>query len=178
MSASTRGAGRAATVATRSAQLLELRKAGMTYQAIGNALGMTRQAAHKAVTKALRELVNHTAEDAAEVRALELLRLDAMLAGLWAQATRGNLGAVDRALRIAERRAKITGIDAPTKVAPTTNDGDDLGSVTRGVFIVPPEAESVDAWLESVRKYKASAANTAPEPYALERFPHDNGEHA
>lgn len=173
MRASTTAAGRAATAAARNAQLLELRKSGMTYQAIGAALCMSRQAAHKAITKALRELLEQSAEDAAEVRALELLRLDALLEGVWALATGGNLGAVDRALRIAERRAKITGIDAPTKVTPTTTDGDDVENVTRGVFIVPAEAESVDAWLESVRKYKTNAANANPERYAL-----DTGEHA
>jgi len=158
--------------------MLALRRAGMPYDRIGEAIGISKQAAHKAVTKALREITSKSAETAAEIRELELMRLDAMLTGLWPQASRGNLGAIDRALRIAERRAKITGIDAPTKVAPTTTDGDDLAPVSRGIFVVPPEAESVDAWLESVRKFKASAGNTAPAPCALERFPHHTGEHA
>lgn len=140
-----------AAAIARRAQMLELRKAGMTYDRIGEALGISKQAAHKTVTKALREITAKATETAGEIRELELLRLDAMLAGLWAQAARGNFGAIDRALKIAERRAKITGIDAPTKVAPTNKDGDDLEPAASGLFIVPAEAASVDAWLAQVQ---------------------------
>lgn len=140
-----------AAAVARAAQMLELRKAGMTYDRIGEALGVSKQAVHKSVTKALREITSKAAESAEEIRNLELIRLDAMLAGLWAQAARGNLGAIDRALKIAERRAKITGIDAPTKITPTNKDGDDLEPAATGLFIVPAEAASVDAWLAQVQ---------------------------
>ena len=140
-----------AAAVARAAQMLELRKAGMTYDRIGEALGVSKQAVHKSVTKALREITSKAAESAEEIRSLELIRLDAMLAGLWAQAARGNLGAIDRALKIAERRAKITGIDAPTKITPTNKDGDDLEPAATGLFIVPAEAASVDAWLAQVQ---------------------------
>lgn len=140
-----------AAAVARAAQMLELRKAGMTYDRIGEALGVSKQAVHKSVTKALREITSKAAETADEIRSLELIRLDAMLAGLWAQAARGNLGAIDRALKIAERRAKITGIDAPTKITPTNKDGDDLEPTATGLFIVPAEAASVDAWLAQVQ---------------------------
>lgn len=140
-----------AAAVARAAQMLELRKAGMTYDRIGEALGVSKQAVHKSVTKALREITSKAAESAEEIRNLELIRLDAMLAGLWAQAARGNPGAIDRALKIAERRAKITGIDAPTKITPTNKDGDDLEPAATGLFIVPAEAASVDAWLAQVQ---------------------------
>lgn len=40
------------------------------------------------------------------------------------QDTGPKLAAVDRAIKLMERRARLLGLDAPTKVAPTTPDGD------------------------------------------------------
>ena len=61
------------------------------------------------------KVLAETAQEAAdEVRALELARLDALLAALWPQ--QGEPAVVDRVLRIMERRAKLLGLDAPTRV--------------------------------------------------------------
>jgi hypothetical protein len=99
--------------AERRARALELRKAGATYDQIATQLGFAnRGGAYRAVATALKEI---TAEPAEEVRALELERLDAMLLGLWPQARKGSNGAVDRVLRIMERRAKLLGLDQPTR---------------------------------------------------------------
>lgn len=62
-------------------------------------------------------------EPADEVRLLELERLDALTYALWPEAMQRNLGAIDRLLRVMERRDTLLGLDAPTKVAPTTPDG-------------------------------------------------------
>jgi hypothetical protein len=43
----------------------------------------------------------------AEVIAVELARLDALLSGLWPKARRGDVQAVDRVLKIDERRAEL-----------------------------------------------------------------------
>lgn len=40
------------------------------------------------------------------------------------RARSGELEAIDRALKIAHRRAALLGLDRPTKIAPTTPDGD------------------------------------------------------
>ena len=42
---------------------------------------------------------------------LELRRLDALLRGMYKRAVAGNLFALDRALKIQERRAKSLGLD-------------------------------------------------------------------
>jgi len=42
---------------------------------------------------------------------LELERLDAMQAAIWDDAMNGHLGAIDRVLKIMERRAKLLGLD-------------------------------------------------------------------
>ena len=97
----------------RQAQALELRKAGATYRQIAEQLGYrSPQAAHKSVTSALKKLVE---EPAKELRKMELERLDGMFIVMYRQAKQGILGAVDRCLRIMERRSKMLGLDVPQK---------------------------------------------------------------
>ncbi len=83
---------------------LELRKAGASYEQIATKLGYPdAAAAHTAVQHALGE----AAESERDTPALELERLNALLMGLWAKARQGNIAAVDRVLRIQDRRAKL-----------------------------------------------------------------------
>ncbi|MDL4812798.1 hypothetical protein [Actinomadura opuntiae] len=96
--------------AQKRARALELRKAGATYDQIAQQVGFSnRGTAQRAVVTALREI---TAEPARDVLALELERLDAMLLGLWPDARRGDQQAIDRVLRIQERRARYLGLDS------------------------------------------------------------------
>lgn len=98
----------------RHRQALELRKAGLSYRAIADQLGYSSvSGCYKAIRAALHAVI---AEPAAEVLALELQRLDDMLAGLWVEARRGNVLKVDRVLRIMARRADLLGLDAPKTV--------------------------------------------------------------
>jgi predicted transcriptional regulator len=97
----------------RAVQALELRKAGATYEAIATRLGVTHAAVIKMVNKLLAE---SAAQPAAEVRELELHRLDTMILGLWQQARAGDVQAIDRVLKIMDRRASYLGLDAPKTV--------------------------------------------------------------
>lgn len=98
---------------TRQLQALELRKAGLTYARIAEICGYASKiGAHKAVQAAIRSTLREVAED---VRSLEIDRLDALLTGVYPQAIKGNQGAIDRVLRIMERRAKLLGLDAPAE---------------------------------------------------------------
>lgn len=110
---------RVVKAAERRAKAFELRKAGLSYQTIGAQLGITRQSAHSLVTTALRQLNEKTAEDAAELTRLELERLDDCQAVVVHEMRTGRnrLAAVDRLLRIQERRAKLIGLDAPERLA-------------------------------------------------------------
>jgi hypothetical protein len=54
-------------------------------------------------------------EPAEELRTMEVARLDQMLLGLWPKAIKGDTWAVDRVLKIMERRAALLGLDAPVK---------------------------------------------------------------
>jgi len=96
-------------------EALELRKAGATYHQIADRMGISVSGAHAAVTRALKALREETSEEAQSVRQLEIDRLDAMLLGCWEKARRGDAAAIDRVLRIQERRSKYLGLDAPTK---------------------------------------------------------------
>ena len=91
---------------------VELRKAGLSYQKIGDQLGISRQSAFKAVKKALQEIEASTIENATELIRIELERLDDYQIRVTQEIKSGNaLQAIDRALRIMDRRAKLLGLD-------------------------------------------------------------------
>jgi DNA-binding CsgD family transcriptional regulator len=93
-------------------QALALRAEGHTYRQIADEMGYSVGGAYKAVQSALQKI---RAEGVAELRALENERLDQLLQALWPAATSGKAGAVRAALAILERRAKLWGLDAPTR---------------------------------------------------------------
>ena len=112
----------------RHIQALELRKAGVSYQRIAEALGFNSpQAAWKAVNSALKKTVQEPAD---EVRKLEVERLDAAAQAIYPSVKQGQYGAIDRWLKIMERRAKLLGLDAPTK-SDITSDGKPLTVIIR-----------------------------------------------
>jgi hypothetical protein len=108
------GTDRAVSLTERRRRALELRRAGATYEQIAAALGyFDSSGARKAVKKGLRQTL---AEPAAELRQLELLRLDRLHETLWPRAVAGQVRAIDRVLRIMARRAALLGLDAPLRV--------------------------------------------------------------
>lgn len=105
----------------RQRQALELRKAGASYDQIARQLGYSNESgAYKAIQTVLQATVQEPSD---EMRTLELKRLDQMLIGLWPDAQRGHQGAVDRALKIMERRAAYLGLDAPKRSELSGPDG-------------------------------------------------------
>ena len=121
--------------AERDGEIARLRSTGMSFADIGAQFGISKQAAHQGFKRALAETVREASED---VRVTELARLDRLyqeaLAVLEAEhlmVQNGRiirsddgapllnfaprLGAIDRALKVQERRAKLLGLDAPAK---------------------------------------------------------------
>ena len=95
----------------RQRRALELRKAGVGFQDIADQLGYEGPSgAYYSIKRALAKVIKAPAE---EVRDLELARLDAMIVGLWTKARAGNEYAVDRVLKIMDRRAAYLGLDKP-----------------------------------------------------------------
>lgn len=111
-------------------EALELRKAGNSYAEIANALGYkTSSGAYRAVMTALKKTLQDPSE---EVRQLEIERLDAMLMAMWEK--RDKPMYADRILRIMERRAKLLGLDAPTKTD-LTSKGEAIQFVNVGIDV-------------------------------------------
>jgi len=104
---------RKATQAERNAEALRWRRAGISYAEIAVKIGTSKKTA---ILRVRAGIASIPLEDALAVRKLETERLDAMHLGLWAKAVRGDVQAVDAELRIQIRRAKLWGLDAPTKV--------------------------------------------------------------
>lgn len=130
--------------AERDAQACRMRAQGHSYVEIAEQLGFDgRATAYRAVERAIMAVIS---EPAVQVRTLELARLDAMLVEVWrvlkakhVVVSQGRvvlhpdtgepllddgpvLAAVDRALKISERRARLLGLDAPVKVQAITVD--------------------------------------------------------
>lgn len=121
-----------------------MRTEGCNYDEIATALGFSeRGGAKRAVERALLAVV---AEPAGHLRTLELARLDLLLGRAWhvlqtehIAVSQGRviidprsgepmvdhgpvLQAIDRVLKIMERRARLVGLDAPVKVEAITVD--------------------------------------------------------
>ncbi len=100
----------------KTLKALELRKRGLNYTQIGKKLGCNRSTACRYVLSELENLADKCREEAAQVRDLELQRLDALYLKAWEAVEGGDLPAIDRCLRIMERRAKLLGLDAAEKI--------------------------------------------------------------
>lgn len=137
---------RAQLVKTRRAEALRLRLIGHSYQRIADHMGVSVPMAYKYVNQSLDEIAKQATEDAFKVRQIELDRLDLMNAAMMPAALQGDQGAVEKVLKIQERRARLLGLDAPTKLSTEINGA--LGVQ----FILPaqqlgeePAAPSIDS---------------------------------
>jgi len=105
---------KAIKAAETALRALELRKAGATYETIAQMLGYaSKSTAFTAVNRIMSQTKREATKEAFE---MELRRLDDLMMTLWPLARAGdNMAAIDRVLRIMERRAKLLGLDAPEK---------------------------------------------------------------
>jgi hypothetical protein len=92
----------------------------MTYAAIALELGVSEPVAWRMIGKELDRLNQRRVETAERVQRLEIARLDQMLSGIWEQAKGGSFAAIDRVVKIMERRAKLLGLDLADKQAAST----------------------------------------------------------
>jgi transposase len=104
---------RVAQQQARRAEAMSLAMAGLTYEQIGDRLGISRNGARDLIERVLATAVNQAAP---ELRAMENARLDRAQSAIWSKVLSGELAAVQTFLAISARRAKMNGIDEPTKV--------------------------------------------------------------
>ncbi len=114
---STVPAAKAAVVAQRRTQAIQLRLAGAEWQQIADTLGYSdKAAANKDVTRALEIAAKEQRASAEVLRETELQRLDRMQRGLWTAAIGGDVRSVEAVLRVMDRRMKLLGLDVPPDI--------------------------------------------------------------
>jgi hypothetical protein len=109
-----------------SDKAVQLRREGRSCAEIGKQLGCSQSTAWEAINRWLVAKRADIKEAADDVREMELARMDEMMAGIYPTALQGDMQAIDRVLRIMERRAKLLGIDAPTRQEVTGAEGGPL----------------------------------------------------
>lgn len=108
-------------IAERQQQAWRLRLAGQTYAQIAAELGYAdASGAYRAIQQARR---SNIIEPNRELRELEIARLDELLSAVWERAMTGDEGAIDRVLKIQQRRASLLGLDAAPKLPEKDLDG-------------------------------------------------------
>ena len=118
----------------KSIEALELRKKGKSYRQIAAEVGYANAGgAYKAVRRELDLIAKQCSEEARQVRDLELQRLDDLYVTANEAVEGGSETAIDRCLRIMERRAKLLGLDAAEKIEHSGDIVINLRTVDMGV---------------------------------------------
>lgn len=183
---------RAVLARERMMRAVMLRKAGATFEQIGEELGVTKVRAFQMVDQYLKELHEQTREVAVSLKAMEMMRLDEMQLHLWAIATSTANGfaermqAMDRVLKIMERRAKYENLDqipeatvniktetrkvmAPILAGATTEELEQMRSIVGGMVERASNGdgqgvESGPASTDSVAEPGPDGSKGSPEP--------------
>jgi hypothetical protein len=105
----------------------EMRKMGATIRQIAATLDRSKSTVHKWIEEVCQELAKERGADAAMVLELDLARLETATRETMTRVVgdKGEAGnkAVDRLIKLVERRAKLLGLDKPTKIAQTDPEG-------------------------------------------------------
>ncbi len=112
-----------AKVTANQAEVMRHRVDGKSFREIAELTGISRAHCHRLAQAAMEELQVRTQTDAEAVVALELGRLDVAVAAIMLKVREGHMGAIDRLIRLSERRTRLLGVEGPTKIAPTSPDG-------------------------------------------------------
>lgn len=108
---------RVVDIVFKRAAAVALRRDGLTYEKIGNRIGISKQTAHAMVIAALDERRRELAESVDDVRDTEVVRLDKMTAFLFRRLDSPKNEDPERTitalLKVSERRSALLGLDAP-----------------------------------------------------------------
>lgn len=101
-------------VVAKEQEVVKLRRGGLTWDLIAERVGYSNPSgAYRAYQKALERVV---AEDINAIRELETERLDLAQSAIWGKVLQGDNPSIANLLRIMERRAKLLGLDQPTRI--------------------------------------------------------------
>lgn len=107
---------------------LDLRITGITWHTIAHQLGYKDESGARKAAMRLLDRTDHKLAD--EYRATEGARLQQLLNSYWNKAINGDLDAAMYVLRVIDRRAKLFGLDMPTKLAVTGQISDEEFAIT------------------------------------------------
>lgn len=115
----------------REIKVLELRRAGLTWQRIAEQVGY---ADHTGAYSAYKRAIKRTQQQPAdELREAEIDRLDRLQLAVWPKAMNGDNTSIATIIRIMERRARLLGLDMPVKIAQDVTVWEGGESIDRAV---------------------------------------------
>jgi hypothetical protein len=101
-------------VLAKEAEVVKLRRGGLTWDLIADRVGYSHAAsAQKAFERSLARVV---ADDVNAIRTLEAERLDLAQSAIWGKVLQGDNPSIITLVRLMERRAKLLGLDQPTRI--------------------------------------------------------------
>lgn len=103
-------------IAIRREQVAGLMLGYSSVRQIAEALGIHPSTAYRDTLAVRLEWQKHRVQLVDAALAEDLKRLEAAEKAIWVKVLKGDLLAIDRMLRIMERRAKLLGLDAPKRV--------------------------------------------------------------
>ena len=109
--------GKKAVIQARRAQVAAYVLSGKTYREIKVLIGCSMGTISGDMKAMMKKWKEEQVENLDDWREIELKRLDAALNAIWPEVLLGNLKANAAFVRLSERRAKLKGLDAPSKVA-------------------------------------------------------------
>jgi hypothetical protein len=146
---------------------LALRVTGLSYRRIGERLGVSHDTVARDLAAALSELQQTNAAEAQALRELELCRLDKMSRVAWRLTRKDDPGlqlfALDRLLRISERRCKLLGLDA----ARDSTVAVDVTVTTRGAVVAGFTIEEKAELLQRLKRGEDPPELAGPRQPAL-----------
>ena len=130
-------------VLAKEAEVVKLRRGGLTWDMIAERVGYNSPAsAHAAYQRASVRIVQ---DDIEAIRKIETERLDMAQSAIWNKVLQGEISAVQALIRIQERRAKLLGLDQPFKqqIEVTSYDGNSIDAeVARLVYLLDSGPQS------------------------------------
>lgn len=131
---------------TRELKAVEMRLQGYRYHDIAQKLGVTEVAVYYMIKRTLEHWNEDLKEKVPQLRQMELARLESYIKSLQKKIHYGDVKAIQAAVRVHERIARIMGLDAPTSIK-HSGEGEG-GAISVEVFrqmITEAQTETVNA---------------------------------
>jgi transposase len=104
--------------------------AGLTFREMAEAIGCSVGTVHNDVKLLLKRWQDEQVTSVQERKLMEGRRIDRALNAIWGRVQQGDLGTIDRLVKLIQERARLYGLYAPQKVAPTNPEGDGPAEMT------------------------------------------------